>query len=199
MRLFIAVYPPAEAIGHLFRTVTGLRLSAAAATGAKVRLVDPDRAHLTLAFLGEVDPTRLPAVRQALRLAVATVRSDPPLLRPPVLRPPVLRLGGGGRFGQGRSTVIWVDVRGEVDGLITLAGAVRAELAAIGVPSDDKPLRPHLTIARPGDQLPPTDLDADLATLDDYRGPPWPVTELVLVQTRPGPPPTYHPLTTHPL
>lgn len=155
MRLFIAVYPPAEAIGHLFRTVTGLRLSAAAATGAKVRLVDPDRAHLTLAFLGEVDPTRLPAVRQALRLAVATVRSDPPLLRPPVLRPPVLRLGGGGRFGQGRSTVIWVDVRGEVDGLITLAGAVRAELAAIGVPSDDKPLRPHLTIARPGDQLPP--------------------------------------------
>ncbi|MGC5032903.1 RNA 2',3'-cyclic phosphodiesterase [Micromonospora sp. DT229] len=199
MRLFIAVYPPAEAIGHLFRTVAGLRLSAAAAAGAKVRLVAPDRAHLTLAFLGEVDPTRLPAVQQALRLAVDMVHSGPPVLRPPVLRPPVLRLGGGGRFGQGRSTVVWTDVHGEVDGLVTLAGAVRAELAAIGVPTDDKPLRPHLTIARPGDRLPPTDLDADLATLDGYRGPPWPVAELVLVQTCPGPPPTHHPLTTHPL
>ncbi|MEW2473172.1 RNA 2',3'-cyclic phosphodiesterase [Micromonospora gifhornensis] len=190
MRLFIAVYPPAEAIGHLFSEVAGLRLSAAAAAGTNVRLVDPGKAHLTLAFLGEVDPTRLTAVQQALRLAVATAGGGPP---------PMLRLGGGGRFGPGRSTVLWVDVHGDVDRLAALAGEVRGGLAAIGVPSDDKPFRPHLTIARPGDRMPPPDVEADLAVLDNYLGPPWPATELVLVHTHPGPPPTHHPLTTYPL
>ena len=189
MRLFTAVYPSAEAIEHLFSEVAGLRLASAAAAGANVRLVRPGDAHLTLAFLGEVDPARLAAVQQALRLAVAAVRGGPP----------VLRLGGGGRFGWGRSTILWADVRGDVDRLVALADAVRAGLAAIGVPSDDKPFRPHLTIARPGDRMPHADVDADLAALDSYLGPPWPANELVLVQSRPGPPPTHHPLTTYPL
>ncbi|MEV6694472.1 RNA 2',3'-cyclic phosphodiesterase [Micromonospora sp. NPDC051196] len=189
MRLFTAVYPPAEAIDHLFSEVAGLRLSATAAAGTNVRLADPGQAHVTLAFLGEVDPARLAAVRQALGLAAATTRDSPP----------VLRLGGSGRFGWGRSTILWVDVRGEVDRLVELAAAVRTGLTTIGIPSDDKPFRPHLTIARPGDRMPHADIEADLAALDGYLGPSWPAGELVLVQTHPGPPPAYHRLATWPL
>ncbi|PZF88778.1 RNA 2',3'-cyclic phosphodiesterase [Micromonospora endophytica] len=189
MRLFTAVYPPAEAVTHLTARLAGLRLGAAAAAGTNVRLVDPARAHLTLAFLGEVDPARLAEIRHALQHAVAAAPTGPP----------VLRLGGGGRFGWGRSTVLWIDVRGDVSRLVALAAAVRTELAEVGVPTDEKPFRPHLTIARPGDRLTHADIEADLATLDGYLGPPWSAGELVLVHSRPGPPPSYHRLATCPL
>ncbi|GIJ30604.1 RNA 2',3'-cyclic phosphodiesterase [Micromonospora qiuiae] len=193
MRLFTAVYPPTEAVEHLTARVAGLRLAAAAAAGANIRLVDPAQAHLTLAFLGEVDPTRLTAVRQALELVADAMRGDDGTGH----TPPVLRLGGGGRFGWGRDTVLWVDVRGDVARLVALAGAVRAGLTAIGVPGDDRPFRPHLTIARPGDRMPHADIEADLAALDGYLGPPWVAGELVLVQSRPGP--SYQRLATWPL
>ncbi|MFF5213706.1 RNA 2',3'-cyclic phosphodiesterase [Micromonospora sp. NPDC000442] len=200
MRLFIAIYPPVEAIAHLTTRLAELRLAAASTAGTNVRLIEPTRAHLTLAFLGEVDPARLAELRQVLACAVAAARSGAAAEEPAGCDgPPVLRLGGGGRFGWGRSTVLWVDVRGDVARLGTLAGAVRAGLTAAGFPGDEKPFRPHLTIARPGDRVPHADIEADLATLDDYLGPPWPARELVLVQSLPGPPSNYHQLATCPL
>ncbi|GIJ23498.1 RNA 2',3'-cyclic phosphodiesterase [Micromonospora lutea] len=195
MRLFTAIYPPAEAITHLTARVAGLRLAAASAAGTNVRLIDPTQAHLTLAFVGEVDAARLADVRQALRLAVDDARDRAEAGG----GPPVLRLGGGGRFGWGRSTVLWADVRGDVSRLALLASAVRAGLTRAGLPSDDKPFRPHLTIARPGDRMPHADIEADLATLDSYLGPPWRPEELVLVESRPGPPSRHHRLTAWPL
>ncbi|WP_341718682.1 2'-5' RNA ligase family protein [Micromonospora sp. FIMYZ51] len=243
MRLFTAIYPPAEAIGHLAAQVAGLRVTAAATAGTNVRLVDPARVHLTLAFLGDVDPARVAAVRQALADTASTARDrragstggdrcvgstggdrcvgstggdrcvgstggdrcvgstggDRCVGSTGGDRRAVLRLGGGGRFGWGRSTVLWVDVRGDVDRLLTLAGDVRAALATVGIPGDDRPFRPHLTIARPGDRMPHADVEADLAALDGYLGPPWPADELVLVQSRPGPPASYHRLAAWPL
>ncbi|MBQ1049557.1 RNA 2',3'-cyclic phosphodiesterase [Micromonospora sp. C51] len=198
MRLFTAIYPPADAVAHLTAQVSGLRLAAASAAGTNVRLVDPTKAHLTLAFLGEVDPARLDDVRQVLGDAVDDARGGA-VVGEGRGGPPVLRLGGGGRFGWGRGTVLWVDVRGEVTRLGALAGAVRVGLATAGLPGDERPFRPHLTIARPGDRLPHADIEADLATLDAYLGPPWAADELVLVHSRPGPPSSYHRLAAWPL
>ncbi|MCZ7421311.1 MULTISPECIES: RNA 2',3'-cyclic phosphodiesterase [unclassified Micromonospora] len=200
MRLFIAIYPPVEAIAHLSPRLAGLRLAAASAVGTNVRLVDPATAHLTLAFLGEVDPVRLAELRQLLPRAVQAAHGGAAAEAPAGCNgPAVLRLGGGGRFGWGRSTVLWVDVHGDVNRLGALAGAVRTALTAAGFPGDERPFRPHLTIARPGDRLSPADIEADLATLHDYLGPPWPAEELVLVQSRPGPPSRYHRLAAWPL
>ncbi len=136
MRLFIAIYPPAEAIAHLSTRLAGLRLAAASAAGTNVRLVDPTKAHLTLAFVGEVDPARLAELRQVLSRTVAAARGGAAAQAPGGCDgSPVLRLGGGGRFGWGRSTVLWVDVRGDVARLGALAGAVRAGLTAAGFPA----------------------------------------------------------------
>ncbi|WP_428962435.1 RNA 2',3'-cyclic phosphodiesterase [Micromonospora fluostatini] len=192
MRLFVGVFPPPGAVEHLVAEVARLRVGVAAAAGTNVRLADPTRAHLTLAFLGDVGSERLPGVEHALGLAAERTRGG-------AQGPPVLRLGGGGRFGWGRTTVLWVDVRGDLPRLVTLAGTVRTGLAAIGVPADDKPFRPHLTIARPADRMPHADVEADRAALDSYLGPPWPAAELVLVQSRPGVEPGYRRLATWPL
>lgn len=192
MRLFVAVNPPAVAVAELTVEVARLRVAAAAAAGADVRLTDPARAHLTLAFLGDVPQRRLVDVESALGLAAETFRRGRD-------SSPVLRLGGGGSFGEGRSTVLWVDVRGEAAALETLARLVRSALRRAEVPHDGKPFRAHLTIARPGDRLDQADVHADREALHGYLGPEWPATELVLVRSRPGPAPRYDRLAAWPI
>ncbi|WP_433687842.1 2'-5' RNA ligase family protein [Micromonospora carbonacea] len=220
MRLFVGVFPPPEAVADLSTAVARLRVGRAAAAGTNVRLADPVRSHLTVAFLGQVDASRLVDVENALGPAAETFRTRdlPAADRPaadlpatgravaelPVADRPaadrlvggrtgsaVLRLGGGGSFGRGRFTVLWVDVRGDVEALRVLARLVRAGLRRGRLPYDEKPFTPHLTIARPGDRVDRADVAADREALHDYLGPPWPATELVLVRSHQGPKPTY--------
>jgi 2'-5' RNA ligase len=187
MRLFVAIHPPPEAVADLAAQVARLPIGLAAAAGTRVRLADPADAHVTLAFLGEVEADRLPAVRDALDRAAGPCRG-------PV--PPRLRFGRGGRFGRGRSTVLWVDVLGEVERLRTLTGRIRDELRDAGLPHDDRPFRPHLTIARPGDRM---DVEEDQIALNGYLGPRWPATEMVLVRSHLGPDRRYDHLAAWPL
>ncbi|MEU6075931.1 RNA 2',3'-cyclic phosphodiesterase [Micromonospora sp. NPDC047074] len=192
MRLFVAVYPPPEAVGHLGEQVARLRVGAAAAAGINVRLADPANAHVTLAFLGDVEADRLVDVESALGLAAEWSRDGRQAA-------PRLRLAGGGSFGQGRFTVLWVDLRGEVEPVLVLARLIRSRLRHARLPYDEKPFRAHLTVARPGDRVSPVDVAADVAALDGYEGPEWPAAELVLVRSHPGPRPSYDRLAAWPL
>ncbi|MEU7926536.1 RNA 2',3'-cyclic phosphodiesterase [Micromonospora sp. NPDC049107] len=179
MRLFVAVNPPVEAVDHLGAQIARLRVGAAAAVGARVRLADPADLHLTLAFLGDVEAGRLVDVESALGLAADSFRAG-------LDAPPRLRLSGGGVFGDGRRTVLWVDAQGDVEALHGLARLVRDRLRLAGVAYDEKPFRPHLTVARPGDRMDPAAVEADRTALDEYAGPEWPATELLLMRSHPG-------------
>ncbi|MEN3609224.1 2'-5' RNA ligase family protein [Plantactinospora sp. ZYX-F-223] len=213
MRLFVAVYPPPEALDDIVAQTHRLRIGAAADAGINVRLTARSTLHVTVAFLGEVPDDRLCTVEEALSRAVDLWR-HPPVRRRRAAdrrtgsvepeagggrRAPRLQLGGGGRFGPGRFTVLWVGLLGEVDALHRLAATVRRELRRSRIPFDFRPLRPHLTLARPGDRLDRESLDEDLRTLDGYLGPSWPATELVLVRSHLGPRPTYDRLAAWPL
>ncbi|MEV4411181.1 RNA 2',3'-cyclic phosphodiesterase [Catellatospora sp. NPDC049609] len=180
MRLFVAVFPPPVAVDHLATVVQGLAVGRA---GARVGATD--RWHLTLAFLGEVPDESATAAT----LAVSAV--DGPVGE--------LCFRGGGKFGHGRSTVLWAGVDGDLAGLTRVTRAVRRELRARRLHPDDKRFTPHLTIARPGDRVPRPALAADIETLRQYAGPAWPVAELVLVRSELGPHPRYTPLSHHPL
>ena len=60
-----------------------------------------------------------------------------------------LALGPAGTFGvPARTTVAWLAVAGDGEGLRALAGRVEAAVVAAGLPPDDRPLRPHITLAR---------------------------------------------------
>ncbi|MGB2568887.1 RNA 2',3'-cyclic phosphodiesterase [Micromonospora citrea] len=192
MRLFVAVYPPPAAVADLTARIAGLRVGAARAAGINVRLADPAQLHVTLAFLGEVEADRLIDVESTLGLAVETARRS-------WQSAPRLSLGGGGRFGRGRFTVLWVDLLGEVEALHVLGRLIRSGLRCNRLPHDDRPFRPHLTVARPGDRIDRSEVEADRAALDEYRGPEWPATELVLVRSHQGPRPTYDRLAAWPL
>ncbi|MCM0676271.1 RNA 2',3'-cyclic phosphodiesterase [Micromonospora phytophila] len=192
MRLFVAVHPPPEAVEHLRAQVERLRIGAASAAGINVRLADPAHAHLTLAFLGDVEADRLVEVESALGLAAEWSRDGRDAT-------PRLRLGGGGRFGRGRFTVLWVDVRGDVEPLNVLARLIRSRLRHARLPHDERPFRPHLTVARPGDRVPPTDVAADVTALHAYEGPEWPAAEMALMRSHLGPRPSYDRVAAWPL
>jgi 2'-5' RNA ligase len=183
--LFVGVYPPPAALDDLAATVDRLEIARAAERGINARLAVRSLWHVTLAFLGEVPDGAAQAAATALDRTAAQVEQAP-----------VLRIAGGGRFGRGKFTIVWTGLDGQVAELKALARTLRRELRRGRLPYDDKPLRPHLTLARPGDRLAPDAIAADLVALDGYEGPEWTVTQARLVRSYPGPHPEYETLHT---
>lgn len=191
MSLFVAGFPPDGAVADLRDRVADLRVWRTAGQRRPARVAAPQSWHVTLAFLGELPPDRRPAVQNAVGTAVIDWATG-------AAGPPVVRLAGGGRFGTGRSTVLWVGVLDLTGELTRLVAALRRQLAGAGLPVDERPFRGHLTVARPGDRLPATDLDADLARLADYAGPPWTLDPVELLASKPPGTEAYQHLWAHP-
>lgn len=124
MRCFVAIDMPEELRARLVRLQDELRRAE-----ADVRWVRPETMHLTLRFLGEIDPPSVSRLGEALA-AVAAARAPLPL-----------RIEGAGLF----PTVVWVGCRGD---LAPLAAAVEALARDAGLPPDAKPFVPHVTIGR---------------------------------------------------
>jgi 2'-5' RNA ligase len=179
VRLFLAIDPPRPVLDDLARVVAGLGV---ARVGARVTA--RPLWHITLAFLGEVPDEQAADALAAVQLAVADQRA------------PSLRLAGGGRFGRGRFTVLWVGVQGE---LRPLRQAVTRELRRGRLPFDAKRFHPHLTLARPGDRVTPDELASDVAALAGYQGPEWTVDAVRLMRSHLGPHPRHEPLHAAPL
>jgi 2'-5' RNA ligase len=101
------------------------------------RLAPPGGWHLTLAFLGQVQPEMADEVVRVGEAAVADVG------------PARLRLEGAGTFPEGRrARVMWAGVGGDAKVLVGLAAALSSAAKAAGLRSEDRPLAPHLTLAR---------------------------------------------------
>lgn len=163
MRLFVALTPPAEVIDALQTLTVPLRELA-----PDLRWTPPEQWHLTLVFLGEVGDGVLDELSRRLRRAAAR---HPPL---------ALSLGGGGRFGH---RVLWTGVQGDRNGLRRLAGSAAAAARRSRLAVEDRPYRPHLTLARAPKEA---DLRPLVQRLTSWQGPPWKATQLHLVQSRLG-------------
>ena len=176
MRLFVALVPPPEAVADLEAALAAVR-----SRQFGLRWIPPERWHLTLAFLGEVEERRLPDLTDRLLRAAAR---HPPL---------ALRFAGGGRFGR---QVLWAGVGGDVAVLGRLADSVTAAARRARLDVDDRPYRPHLTLAR---TRTPVDLRPLVPALAGYEGPEWTARRVELVRSRLGPAPTYEALLQAPL
>ncbi|MFC0526695.1 RNA 2',3'-cyclic phosphodiesterase [Phytohabitans kaempferiae] len=179
MRLFVALYPPEHVADDFAARVEGLRVSQALRDGVNTRVAARVNWHVTLAFLGDAPDDRLADAATAVERAAA------------LASPFEVRLTGGGRFGRGKFTLLWAGVGGDISALGGLSRVVRRELKRARLAYDPKPLRPHLTVARPGERIDRVAVDADRAALDAYEGPSWTVSEVVLMRSNPGPNPTY--------
>ncbi|MGW4807904.1 RNA 2',3'-cyclic phosphodiesterase [Kitasatospora sp. NPDC004272] len=160
LRVFVALAPPDEAKDELARA-----LRPAYAAHPRLRWNRIEDWHITLAFLGEVPATAVPPLHAAL----ADRAAGQPALR--------LGLQGGGHF-DGR--LLWSGVSGDLDGLHRLAAEVRALVRALGLDYRDRPLHPHLTLAR-ARRDDPTGVPAGAAVLTAFTGRPWWTPRLHLV------------------
>jgi 2'-5' RNA ligase len=112
--------------------------------------------------------------------AVATVFE----LDPVQLEPAAIRLGGAEALGnRRRARILALGLQEGADWVRRLAAQVERRLAPLGYERDDRdrPLRPHLTLAR---FRAPTDLRALCGDIgSDPVGPAWRVEEMVLYES----------------
>lgn len=122
-----------EVPGQLEDEVAGIARQLGAAVSG--RFMPRGNYHVTLAFLGDIDEAAASAAIAALDEACAGI-------------PPVeLRASELGTFGRGREVTLWLGFAA-ASGLADLAERVRGHLAARSLPFDEKPFRPHITLAR---------------------------------------------------
>ncbi|MEV7617180.1 RNA 2',3'-cyclic phosphodiesterase [Streptomyces sp. NPDC089799] len=160
VRVFIALAPPDDAKEELERA-----LGFAYEAYPRMRWNRIEDWHVTLAFLGELPAGVVPALRAPLA-ELAAARG-----------PLELALCGGGQFDE---RVLWTGIEGDLDGLHRLATDVRALVRECGVEFEERPLRPHLTLARArrGDSTSVVEAAAGLAGFTGRR---WRAERLHLV------------------
>lgn len=101
-----------------------------------VRTVGPDRLHLTLVFLGDVDTDRLENVRRATERATDGTETSE------------VRICGLGSFPNMKDPrVLWAGVQTDLD-LAGLTERIRSELRKERIRFDTKQFAPHITLAR---------------------------------------------------
>jgi 2'-5' RNA ligase len=131
VRLFFALNFPPALREALHAAAAPLR---AAAPG--VRWTHPDRLHLTVKFLGAQPPELEAALRDAM---------DEIVTRHHAME---LVLTGVGAFPNfRRPRVVWIGIEQD-PALEQLARDVDTACALLGVPREERPFRPHLTLGR---------------------------------------------------
>jgi RNA 2',3'-cyclic 3'-phosphodiesterase len=155
-RLFVAIDFPAE---------LKLGLAGLCAGVPGVKWVAPEKFHLTLRFIGDVDDATAAAIAAALG------RIEMPRFQ--------LTLAGVGKFG---GHTLWVGVEPN-PALLRLQSAIESALQQIAPAVDPRPFMPHVKLARSRRRR------GFREFLDEhagFRAEPFEVAEFTLVESHPG-------------
>lgn len=172
LRCFVAIAIPDVPIRHLRRIQEQLL-----PVLGEMRWVAAEKIHLTLAFLGNIDSSRVPDVAGRMDAAAAP------------MRPFGLRLNGVGVFPNRRhARVLWVGLNGALDRLTALQASLACGLDALGFSLVAGQFRAHLTIGRTRRRIDPRKMGAVLDSLQDVASEDFQVDRLMLVQSllKPG-------------
>jgi 2'-5' RNA ligase len=134
-RLFVAVPVPPEARDACRALIEPVRTLP---YGRYARWVHLDSLHVTLRFLGDTAPERVPDVVDAVREGAGG-------------RPPFdVRLGGAGSFPPHGHKIraLWLGIVAGATELGSIVADLATPLERAGWPADERPFRPHLTVAR---------------------------------------------------
>jgi RNA 2',3'-cyclic 3'-phosphodiesterase len=133
-RLFVAVPLPAEPLAACQALIDGMR---AGPLGDVPRWVHMANLHLTVRFLGETPPDLTPDVALAVRGALQGFEAFD-----------VVLAGAGSFPAAHKPRALWLGIEQGAPELGALSDALDGPLELLGWPLDDRPYRPHLTVAR---------------------------------------------------
>lgn len=183
-RLFIAVAVPDALKDQLHERCRALR-----GQFSFKKWVHAADYHITVKFLGSVPHGTASRIKPALEPSTAMQRAF------------TLGLGGVGCFGKPSSPrILWAKVTGELEPLADLQKNVELAMKGLGFAMENRPYRPHLTLAKTYAGAAPLIVsDLEHAASQFPPLPLFEVKELVLYQTHLGREPMYEPVVTYPL
>lgn len=137
----------------------------------------PEDIHITLQFLGSTSQEQLERINQALR---ALCREQIPF---------ELSIDGLGTFGKSdQPRIFWAGVGGQLDELRQLQKKITTVLTPIGFLSEDRPYKPHITLAR---KYASADFDRKKLTAYTIEKVNWTANRVVLYESIMGQKPMY--------
>ena len=170
MRTFLGVGLPAgvrEAVASEIAQVRGLH--------APVAWTAPKNLHITLNFLGEIAPERVPLVEREMRSVASGID------------PFSLTAEGGGAFpGTRNPRVLWVGFLEPLELVRQLQQNMENALSMAGFPRENRPFHPHITVGRSRGALPPAWGERFVQALSGKNFGVVPVSSFTLYESRPG-------------
>ena len=131
MRIFIGIDLDPEVRTRIERFLEGVEGFA-----PEARWVRPESLHITLKFVGEQTPERVQAITEHLQRVESSAFE--------------VRAGGYGFFPTAKAPrVFWIGIHAGPQ-LAELAKSIDMDVAEVGIPREDRPYSPHLTLARVG-------------------------------------------------
>jgi RNA 2',3'-cyclic 3'-phosphodiesterase len=163
VRTFVALGLPASV-----RAAIGERIAASRADApVGLRWGDAGQAHLTLAFLGDLDPAAVESAERCVRAVAAQAR------------PFHAALHGAGAFPDAlRARVLWLGWGEGAAAVAALHARLAVALRAAGVPVEARRFTPHVTLARSRSGV---DARRALERLADWRSERWRVGSVDLM------------------
>jgi len=154
LRAFIAIELPGGLQKAISQVIERLQLPAGKSA---VRWVQASNIHLTLKFLGDVAPTSLGVIEEALKTEAGS-HSD--------FR---MEAGGLGAFPNiKRPRVIWLGVDAPPE-LTSLQRGIDSATAKLGYASETRPFSPHLTLGRVRENASSTELTILASKLNEVK------------------------------
>lgn len=171
MRSFIAIAVPQRLLDTVRRVQQDFRKS-----GFSFRWVKPEQSHLTLKFMAELSEADQPAVLEALTETCNPFHSFS------------LSLQGIGVFPNVRSPrVLWIGMGGDTAELIQLQQRLERSISLKTdhrIATEDRPFKPHLTVARFQERIVPDHLITALRRHADLISDSFTVSELHWIESR---------------
>jgi RNA 2',3'-cyclic 3'-phosphodiesterase len=185
LRVFCAVELPDEVRSRAAERMRRLR---AEFPGVRASWEKPEKLHITLKFLGELEPARVEALSNAAARAVAGVEPFELTVDEPGAFPP-----------HGQPRVLWLGILDDSGRLAFMHRALETACAAAGFGRESRAFKPHLTLARLRSPQGARELAA--AHRDaPFEPQSFGVSELVVMRSELGPGGSrYTPLSRHPL
>jgi len=167
IRSFIAIDLPDSLRRRLEALVQDLRKS-----NAQVGWVRIEGIHLTLKFLGNVEPGLIEEIKPVL--AGVALQTPPISIEP----------AGCGAFPTIKSPrVVWVGLRGQIGPLAELVRRVELAMAPFGFRPEGRPFKPHITLGRVKGSRRLEALQQILFAHRDFTAEPFDAVEVVLYKS----------------
>jgi len=132
LRTFIAINVPPAVLDTIARIQNRFK-----SLGLHASWVKPGNIHLTLKFLGDTDPDRIPGIQITLTETLASLARFQ------------LSLDSVGVFPDTNNPrVLWLGLKDREGALETLQTGIEKALEQIGFPREQRPFSPHVTLAR---------------------------------------------------